>query len=95
MRYMIIYQKHNGELLYRFNKNKPYYKKGDTTSMGWKVVDIRRMYKGNLLTLSDYRTKIDFKSKIRHYIYLFQKSEFYKLIQIVLIYIIFVNLKKL
>ena len=93
MRYMIIYQKNNGDMLYRYNKNKPIYKKGDTTSMGWKVVDIRRMDNGNILSLSSYREKVESRLKIDRFNYFINNLDISKLIQILLIYIIFVNLK--
>lgn len=53
-RYMVIYKKYNGDLLYRANKNKPNYKIGQKTSMGWEVVDIQRMYKGNTYSINEF-----------------------------------------
>ena len=93
MRYMIIYQKNNGDMLYRYNKNKPIYKKGDTTSMGWKVIDIKRMDKGNILSLPDYRAKVEESLKLNRFNYLINNLDISKLIQLLLIYILFVNLK--
>lgn len=93
MRYMIIYQKNNGDMLYRYNKNKPIYKKGDTTSMGWKVIDIKRMDNGNILSLSDYREKVESRLKLNRLNYLINNLDFNKLIQLILIYIIFVKIK--
>lgn len=93
MRYMIIYQKNNGDMLYRYNKNKPIYKKGDTTSMGWKVIDIKRMDNGNILSLSDYREKVESRLKLNRLNYLVNNLDFNKLIQLILIYIIFVKIK--
>jgi len=93
VRYMIIYQKNNGDMLYRYNKNKPIYKKGDTTSMGWKVIDIRRMDNGNILSLSDYRIKNELRLKLSRFNYLINNLDFFKLIHLILIYIIFVKIK--
>lgn len=52
--YMVIYKKYNGELLYRANKNIPQYKIGQKTSMGWEVVDIKKMYKGKTYSISEF-----------------------------------------
>lgn len=56
--YLIIYQKYNGDLLYRSVKGYPHYHKGDTTSMGWKVLDIQKMYKGKIYSLAEYDNRL-------------------------------------
>ena len=61
-RFLVIYQKSSGELMYRTRTSRPNYKVGDRTSMGWKVIDIKNMYKGNILKSYDYREKIARKS---------------------------------
>ena len=53
-RYMVIYKKYNGDLLYRANKNIPHYKIGQKTSMGWEVVDIKKMYKGKTYSINEF-----------------------------------------
>lgn len=63
----MIYQKSNGTLIYRTSKTKPIYNIGQTTSMGWLVLDIKRLYKGKLLSSSEYDTLVmkhlDLKNK--------------------------------
>ena len=54
----MIYQKTNGTLIYRTSKTKPTYNIGQTTSMGWLVIDIKKLYKGKLLSFSEYDSVI-------------------------------------
>lgn len=49
MNYMITYQKASGEVFYRTKKVLSDLKIGDTTSMGWKVLDIHEKYNGNYI----------------------------------------------
>lgn len=94
MNYIVIYQKHNGDMIYRYNKTKPIYNKGDKTSMGWKVIDIQRLHKGKVLSINKYSAKIDFEYQIRHFYDLFNKIDMIKLLYLILaLYIIFVKLK--
>lgn len=94
-RYMVIYKKYNGDLLYRTNKNKPNYKIGQKTSMGWEVVDIKRMYKGNTYSINEFDNMLTRKysyrvliNKIAHIDY----ATLFKLILIgVVLYIFFVK----
>jgi len=91
--YMIIYQKHNGNMIYRFNKRIPHYKKGDTTSMGWKVIDIQRLYKGKVISNTRYYNISDFKYQIRRFYDLLDKIDIYKLILLIMaLYILIVKL---
>lgn len=92
MNYLIVYQKHNGDMIYRYNKTKPTYNKGDKTSMGWKVIDIQRLHKGRILTIDKYNAVINFEYQIRHISDLFNKIDIYKLIILIMVlYIIFVK----
>lgn len=54
MGYMITYQKANGDILLRPRKAIYNMKIGDTTSMGWKVLNIHYLYEGNYYTYLDY-----------------------------------------
>jgi len=93
MNYMIIYQKHNGDMIYRFNKTIPHYHKGDKTSMGWKVIDIQRLYKGKIISTTEYSHIIDFKYQIRRFYNLFNRIDIYKLILLIMaLYILIVKL---
>jgi len=93
MNYMIVYKKHNGEMIYRYNKTMPHYHKGDKTSMGWIVIDIQRLHKGKILTIDKYSAVINFEYQIRHFYDLFNKIDIYKLIILIMaLYIMFVKL---
>ena len=81
--YLIIYKKYNGDLIYRYNKIKPNYKKGDTTSMGWKVVDIQYMHKGKIMNYDRYSAVINFEYQIRRVFNLLEKIDVFKLILLV------------
>ena len=62
--YMIIYKKSNDDIIYRTTKNRPMYRKGETTSMGWLVLDIQYLYKGNSYSYLQYEKKINKKKRI-------------------------------
>ena len=64
--YMVIYQKNNGDLIYRARKTQPYYHKGNITSMGWKVVDIQRLYNGKNYSICEFDEKLNRKNKFRN-----------------------------
>lgn len=93
MNYMVVYQKYNGDLIYRYNKIKPNYKKGDTTSMGWKVVDIQYMHKGKIMNYDRYSAVINFEYQIRRIFNILDKIDVFKLILLILaLYILIVKL---
>ena len=54
MEYLITYQKRNGDVMYRSRSTPLDYKKGEETSMGWKVLNIHYYYNGNYLKELDY-----------------------------------------
>lgn len=56
MKYLVLYERTNGELLYRYRKSLPQYEVGSYTSMGWKLVDIKQLDKGKCLSQYDYST---------------------------------------
>ena len=62
--YMIIYKKSNDDIIYRTTKNRPTYRKGEKTSMGWQVLDIQYLYKGNSYSYLQYEKKINKKKRI-------------------------------
>jgi len=51
---MITYQKANGDILLRPRKAIYNMKIGDTTSMGWTILNIHYLYEGNYYTYLDY-----------------------------------------
>ena len=51
--FLIVYQKRNGELIYRTRNSLPG-KIGDITSMGWLIKDINYLYHGKYYSASDY-----------------------------------------
>lgn len=55
----MVYEKRNGQLVFRIRTTEPPYKIGDRTSMGWIVKDIRYKYKDKFLTRHDYDNAID------------------------------------
>lgn len=54
MDYLITYQKGNGDILIRKRKTLYNMRVGDTTSMGWTVINIHYNYEGNYYTYTDY-----------------------------------------
>lgn len=54
--YLIIYQKWNGQTIFKIVRNYPHFKKiGDLTSMGWRVLDIQVFDKDRFFTNQTYR----------------------------------------
>lgn len=96
-RFLVIYQKTSGEIIYRILRARPKYKKGDTTSMGWKVLDIKNMYKGNLYTNYEYRTHLSHEFRFRRVLTMNNFNMVSKIFQnLIIIYIslqFFVNFK--
>lgn len=56
---LITYQKRNGEIFDRIRNTYFPYRVGDTTSMGWKVLDIRHKYKNKYVSTTEYDRLID------------------------------------
>lgn len=54
MNYLITYQKRNGDIFLRSRTTPLNYKKGDETSMGWKVLNIHYYHEGNYYQQLDY-----------------------------------------
>lgn len=61
----ITYQKRNGNILYRLRKTMLPYRVGDTTSMGWKVLNIEYEYNQKFYTYYEYN-KIIHKKKQKY-----------------------------
>ena len=51
--FLIVYQKRNGELIYRKRMSLPG-RIGEQTSMGWTIQDINYFYNGKYYSASDY-----------------------------------------
>lgn len=56
MKYLVLYERTNGDMLYRYRKSLPEYEVGSYTSMGWKLVDIKVLDKGKCLSQYNYST---------------------------------------
>lgn len=57
-KYLIVYKKKSGQVIYRYVTTIPKYKVGDKTSMGWQVLDIKNMYKGKFYSPISYSNEI-------------------------------------
>ena len=55
----MTYEKANGQIIRRIRNTYPDYRIGDRTSMGWKVVDIRYLYKKKYYHKDEYDNKVD------------------------------------
>lgn len=73
--YMVVYQKQNGEIFNRIRNTLPGYVKGETTSMGWKIVEIKyQFYDGKYYTsreLREKRAKLKEKNKFSRKVFCF------------------------
>jgi len=63
---MIVYKKQDGNIIYRACRTKPKYNKGESTSMGWYVLDILHLYNGKALSYIDYDALLQRRLKIRN-----------------------------
>ena len=75
--YKIIYKKENGEVIERVRNTLPLQAIGETTSMGWLVVDILYSYRDGYYNASEYHTlcsKQRKKNQIRRNIITFIKK---------------------
>lgn len=61
----VTYQKRNGSIMKRYRNTLLPYKIGETTSMGWKVLNIEYEYKNKYYTYYDYN-KLIYKAKQKH-----------------------------
>ena len=86
----ITYQKRNGEIFNRIRNTYFEHRVGDTTSMGWKVLDIKYNYNGRYYNKFDYDRLITIKWNKEKKIYKFKKdlTYFYKNINHLLIFLI-------
>ena len=50
----VTYQKNDGCIIQKFRKTLPPYKIGDTTSMGWKLLNVEYEYKDKYYSAHDY-----------------------------------------
>lgn len=93
--YMIIYKKYNGDLLYRSVQGMPRYKKGERTSMGWTVMDIQKMYKGKLYSISEFDNKLSKRTTLSSFIKTITRIDYATLLKLLIIgvvlYIIYVK----
>ena len=55
----ITYQKRNGEIFNRYRTTYVTYRVGETTSMGWKVLDIKYKYGDKYYTSVEYDRLVD------------------------------------
>lgn len=95
MNFLIIYKKRNGDILYRIRHSEPHTAIGKTTSMGWVVMDIKRMNNGKLYSTYDYSCLIEKRIAIRSaFTNIFNKKNIRDLLLfIIMLYILFVKLK--
>lgn len=64
--YKVFYQRQNGEIIERIRNTLPHYKLGQTTSMGWIIVDIHYLLNNKYYPFREYRTKLDKQIKHNH-----------------------------
>ena len=89
--YLIIYKKYNGDLLYRSVKGYPHYQKGQTTSMGWQVIDIQKLYKGKIYSIDEFDNKLSKKFKFS-IINIISKIDYATLLKLLLIGVVLYSL---
>lgn len=87
-KYMIVYKKQDGNIIYRACRTKPKYNKGESTSMGWYVVDILHLYNGKALSYIDYDALLQRRLKIRDFAKYIDISLIEKVFYVILLMII-------
>lgn len=71
--FYITYQKRNGEIFNRVRNTLPNETVGEYTSMGWLILDIKRAYKNNYYSISDYHKLSSKKYHKEHKIRIIKK----------------------
>ena len=61
--YAVFYQRQNGEVIIRLRSTLPTYAIGEKTSMGWKLLDIKRYYKGQYYNEKQYNDLVHHRNK--------------------------------
>lgn len=91
----ITYQKNDGSIIYRLRKTMLPYNIGDTTSMGWKVLNIEYKYKDKYYQVYQYymliskdRERYKRKQQIKNFCIKGTKSLLYYIIGIYIINLI-------
>lgn len=88
----MIYKKGDGSLIYRTSKTKPIYNIGQTTSMGWLVLDIKRLYNGKLLSNYEYGSIVSKHLDIKNKTSLLYKIDMSRVIETIMILLIIYTL---
>lgn len=70
----ITYQKRNGDIIKREVSCITTHKIGETTSMGWKILNIQYKYNGKWYSSSDYDKKVDYFWKLQMKIIAFKRN---------------------
>ena len=83
--YMVVYQKCNNDIIYRACKTKPEHHKGDITSMGWKVLDIQRLYNGKCYPTYEFDNLLNRKGRIHNIFININKSHIAKICEMTII----------
>ena len=91
----VTYQKRNGSLIQRIRNTMVPYKIGETTSMGWKVINIEFKYDDRFYSETEYhrliqkrKSRYNRKQKIKKTIIRESRSLFYYFIMISILYFI-------
>ena len=88
---MVVYKKQNGNIIYRACRTKPKYNKGESTSMGWNVLDILHLYNGKALSYIDYDALLQRRLKVKDISNYINLSVIEKLIYLILICLVLHN----
>ena len=90
---LITYQKRNGTVFQRIRNTYLPYRVGDTTSMGWKVLDIKYKYGNKYYSSMEYDRLIDKRWKREKKLLQFKKeiSNISKFANYLVVFIVLIN----
>lgn len=90
---LITYQKRNGTIFQRIRNTYLPYRVGDTTSMGWKVLDIKYKYGNKYYSSMEYDRLIDKRWKREKKLLQFKKdlSNISKFANYLVVFIVLIN----
>lgn len=85
MRYLVLYEKKNGDMLYKYRNSKPQYEVGSYTSMGWKLLDVKRLSSGKAYSINAYSTLINQRIRVEEF---FRNINYHKIGEFILFFVL-------
>lgn len=83
--YLIVYEKPDYSIEYKTVCHRPQIKVGEQNSYRWKVLDIKILYKGKVISKEAYKKELYKQSKLKELIYFTHNINIKKLLEFFII----------